>query len=163
MPKSEFKLVAESLTPPCSISTPLPPTPPNTDTHTYTHTYPPPFPSPLPMMQRSRVSFQRGVLRTNCLDCLDRTNVAQFALGLHALGLQLHALGISESPLVDTRSSLAIELMNLFEQMGNVLAKQVIFYPSCTPSPFSLGFLQTSGQFLELRSLTERTGNFLAK
>lgn len=24
---------------------------------------------------------QRGVLRTNCIDCLDRTNVGQFAVG----------------------------------------------------------------------------------
>ena len=26
---------------------------------------------------------QRGVLRTNCIDCLDRTNVGQFAVGLY--------------------------------------------------------------------------------
>ena len=25
---------------------------------------------------------QNGVLRTNCIDCLDRTNVAQFAAGI---------------------------------------------------------------------------------
>lgn len=61
------------------------------------------------------------------MDCLDRTNVAQFVLGLHALELQLHALGISESPTLDIRSSMAIELMNLYEQMGNTLAKQVRF------------------------------------
>ena len=71
------------------------------------------------------MTFQRGVLRTNCIDCLDRTNVAQFVLGLHALEMQLHALGISESPALDIRSSMATELMNLYEQMGNTLAKQV--------------------------------------
>jgi phosphatidylinositol 3,5-bisphosphate 5-phosphatase len=32
---------------------------------------------------------QYGVLRTNCIDCLDRTNVAQFCVGVHALGLQV--------------------------------------------------------------------------
>lgn len=32
---------------------------------------------------------QRGVLRTNCIDCLDRTNVAQFIVGAHALGRML--------------------------------------------------------------------------
>ena len=37
---------------------------------------------------------QRGVLRTNCIDCLDRTNVAQFSVGAHALGLQLAAMGL---------------------------------------------------------------------
>ncbi|OEL34800.1 Phosphoinositide phosphatase SAC2 [Dichanthelium oligosanthes] len=45
--------------------------------------------------------FQKGVLRTNCIDCLDRTNVAQYAYGLAALGHQLHALGSIESPELD--------------------------------------------------------------
>ena len=36
---------------------------------------------------------QTGIIRTNCVDCLDRTNTAQFAVGLCALGFQLHALG----------------------------------------------------------------------
>jgi len=34
-------------------------------------------------------------LRTNCIDCLDRTNVAQFAYGLYALSHQMHVLGIT--------------------------------------------------------------------
>jgi len=38
--------------------------------------------------------FQNGVLRVNCMDCLDRTNVAMEAAGLHMLGLQLKALGV---------------------------------------------------------------------
>lgn len=38
---------------------------------------------------------QHGVLRTNCIDSLDRTNLAQFTFGMVALGQQLHALGIS--------------------------------------------------------------------
>lgn len=33
--------------------------------------------------------FQSGVLRTNCIDCLDRTNVAQYAYGLAALARQV--------------------------------------------------------------------------
>lgn len=41
---------------------------------------------------------QRGVLRTNCIDSLDRTNVGQFTHGMLALGQQLHALGISGGP-----------------------------------------------------------------
>ena len=77
------------------------------------------------LVQKPQIQFQRGVVRTNCIDCLDRTNVAQFALGLHALGLQLEALGVSDSPFLDTRSTVAVELMNLYEQMGNVLARQV--------------------------------------
>ena len=30
-------------------------------------------------------TLQTGIVRTNCIDCLDRTNVAQFCLGLRAL------------------------------------------------------------------------------
>ena len=36
---------------------------------------------------------QTGIIRTNCVDCLDRTNTAQFAVGKVALAFQLHALG----------------------------------------------------------------------
>jgi hypothetical protein len=35
--------------------------------------------------------FQSGVLRTNCIDCLDRTNVAQYAYGLAALARQVRS------------------------------------------------------------------------
>lgn len=46
-------------------------------------------------------TWQHGVLRSNCIDCLDRTNVAQFAYGLGGLGRQLQALGVSDSPEID--------------------------------------------------------------
>ncbi|PVI03514.1 hypothetical protein DM02DRAFT_640542 [Periconia macrospinosa] len=35
---------------------------------------------------------QNGVARTNCIDCLDRTNAAQFVIAKRALGRQLQAL-----------------------------------------------------------------------
>ena len=41
--------------------------------------------------------LQRGVLRTNCVDCLDRTNVAQFCYARLSLMHQLKALGQSVS------------------------------------------------------------------
>ncbi|KAL6861880.1 hypothetical protein ACP4OV_017580 [Aristida adscensionis] len=68
--------------------------------------------------------FQKGVLRTNCIDCLDRTNVAQYAYGLAALGHQLHALGSVESPEIDLDSYLARHLMHFYERMGDTLAVQ---------------------------------------
>ncbi|KAJ0983764.1 hypothetical protein J5N97_002120 [Dioscorea zingiberensis] len=68
--------------------------------------------------------FQKGVLRTNCIDCLDRTNVAQFAYGLAALGHQLHALGFIDVPKVDLDAPLADNLMTLYETMGDTLAFQ---------------------------------------
>lgn len=68
--------------------------------------------------------FQAGVLRTNCIDCLDRTNVAQYAYGLAALGSQLQALGFMESSHIDLDNVLAKELMAVYESMGDTLALQ---------------------------------------
>ncbi|CAI9097357.1 OLC1v1033759C1 [Oldenlandia corymbosa var. corymbosa] len=68
--------------------------------------------------------FQNGVLRTNCIDCLDRTNVAQYAYGLAALGYQLRALGVINSPKIELDDPLADELMGFYEKMGDTLAHQ---------------------------------------
>ena len=43
---------------------------------------------------------QTGVLRVNCVDCLDRTNTAQFIAGKCALGYQLYAMGVLSEPVV---------------------------------------------------------------
>ncbi|KAL8133203.1 phosphatidylinositol-3-phosphatase SAC1-like isoform X2 [Apium graveolens] len=68
--------------------------------------------------------FQSGVLRTNCIDCLDRTNVAQYAYGLAALGRQLQAMGLTDEPRVDADSSIAAALMDMYQSMGDALAHQ---------------------------------------
>ncbi|XP_031250000.1 phosphoinositide phosphatase SAC1-like [Pistacia vera] len=68
--------------------------------------------------------FQSGVLRTNCINCLDPTNVAQYAYGLAALGRQLHAMGLTDMPKVDPNSSIAAALMDMYQSMGDALAQQ---------------------------------------
>ncbi|GMH00340.1 hypothetical protein Nepgr_002179 [Nepenthes gracilis] len=68
--------------------------------------------------------FQSGVLRTNCIDCLDRTNVAQYAYGLAAFGRQLHAMGLTDVPKVDPDSSTAAALMDMYQSMGDALSQQ---------------------------------------
>ncbi|GMQ07998.1 hypothetical protein CsSME_00051942 [Camellia sinensis var. sinensis] len=68
--------------------------------------------------------FQKGVLRTNCIDCLDRTNVAQYAYGLVALGHQLYELGLVDEPNMDMDSPLPDDLMRVYETMGDTLALQ---------------------------------------
>ncbi|KAL6560017.1 hypothetical protein OROGR_005134 [Orobanche gracilis] len=68
--------------------------------------------------------FQKGVLRTNCIDCLDRTNVAQYVYGLVALGHQLHALGYIDVSNISLDSALADDLMKTYEEMGDTLALQ---------------------------------------
>jgi hypothetical protein len=40
------------------------------------------------------IASQSGVVRSNCMDCLDRTNVSQSALGKWALEGQLRAAGV---------------------------------------------------------------------
>ncbi|XP_076888206.1 phosphoinositide phosphatase SAC2-like [Bidens hawaiensis] len=68
--------------------------------------------------------YQTGVLRTNCIDCLDRTNVAQFAYGWVALGHQLHSIGFIDTPDIELDSTLADGLMRIYEKMGDTLALQ---------------------------------------
>ena len=57
--------------------------------------------------------MQNGIARTNCIDCLDRTNAAQFVIGKLALGHQLHALGI----ISDTSIEYDTDAVNLFTHM----------------------------------------------
>ncbi|TPX15049.1 uncharacterized protein E0L32_004879 [Thyridium curvatum] len=70
------------------------------------------------------IRVQNGVARTNCIDCLDRTNAAQFVIGKRALGHQLHALGILE----DTCINYDTDAVNLFTHMyhdhGDTIAVQ---------------------------------------
>lgn len=72
----------------------------------------------------SPMTAQNGVARTNCIDCLDRTNAAQFVIGKKALGHQLHALGIIE----DTSVEYDTDAVNLFTHMwhdhGDTIAVQ---------------------------------------
>nr|XP_060496383.1 synaptojanin-1 isoform X8 [Panthera onca] len=57
---------------------------------------------------------QSGTVRTNCLDCLDRTNSVQAFLGLEMLAKQLEALGLAEKPQLVTR------FLEVFRSMWSV-------------------------------------------
>ncbi len=72
------------------------------------------------------ISFmeQRGVLRTNCIDCLDRTNVAQFSIGVRALGKQFHAMGITSSDELGSDSTVVRILMELYSVLGDKISLQ---------------------------------------
>nr|KAI8742398.1 polyphosphoinositide phosphatase-like [Biomphalaria glabrata] len=67
---------------------------------------------------------QSGAVRTNCVDCLDRTNTAQFALGRSALAYQLYALGVLESPHLEFDTDCVKMLEELYEDHGDTLALQ---------------------------------------
>lgn len=85
----------------------------------------------------SIASNQHGVTRTNCIDCLDRTNSAQFMVGACALGHALAATGVTfqrESSILRSgiRSSSALEsnnplvpkLMELYSVVGDLISLQ---------------------------------------
>eukprot|EP01063_Lacrimia_lanifica_P008781 TRINITY_DN15823_c0_g1_i1.p1 TRINITY_DN15823_c0_g1~~TRINITY_DN15823_c0_g1_i1.p1 ORF type:complete len:2047 (+),score=718.00 TRINITY_DN15823_c0_g1_i1:130-6270(+) len=68
------------------------------------------------------VREQRGILRTNCVDCLDRTNIAQSTIGQCALQRQLMVMGITNPshPLVDreVRSAVWEQYIELGDQIS---------------------------------------------
>ncbi|KYK61913.1 hypothetical protein DCS_03058 [Drechmeria coniospora] len=70
------------------------------------------------------VTVQNGVARTNCIDCLDRTNAAQFVIGKHALGHQLHALGILEDTTVEYDSDAVNLFTHMWHDHGDTIAVQ---------------------------------------
>lgn len=70
------------------------------------------------------VRYQTGIIRVNCVDCLDRTNTAQFALGKCALGFQLCALGVLQMPNLEFDTDCVRMLEALYEDHGDTLALQ---------------------------------------
>lgn len=68
--------------------------------------------------------LQEGVCRTNCIDCLDRTNTAQFVIGKRALGHQLAALGFIEGRYLEYDSDAINTLTEMFHDHGDTIALQ---------------------------------------
>ncbi|TIB79461.1 hypothetical protein E3Q23_00112 [Wallemia mellicola] len=67
---------------------------------------------------------QNGIIRTNCVDCLDRTNAAQFVIGKVAFGYQLHALGIIDKPMLDHDTDAVNMLTEMYHDHGDTIALQ---------------------------------------
>ncbi|KXT05936.1 hypothetical protein AC578_298 [Pseudocercospora eumusae] len=67
------------------------------------------------------ISMQNGVLRTNCMDCLDRTNVVQSAVAGAALEHQLAELGLN----INLKSDPKTQWFNtLWADNGDAISKQ---------------------------------------
>ncbi|KAG9036353.1 phosphatidylinositol-3,5-bisphosphate 5-phosphatase [Tulasnella sp. JGI-2019a] len=73
---------------------------------------------------RSTILLQNGICRTNCVDCLDRTNAAQFVFGKRAFGHQLYALGIVDSPNLAFDSDAVNMLTQMYHDHGDTIALQ---------------------------------------
>lgn len=69
----------------------------------------------------AQLSRQGGVLRTNCMDCLDRTNVVQNSFGKRALESQLKAEGIDLSLQQDQTTQW---FNTLWADNGDAISKQ---------------------------------------
>lgn len=69
-------------------------------------------------LETSFESEQRGIVRVNCVDCLDRTNVAQYAACASVLPDMLAELDVEMSADVEDR------LRKLFYDHGNAIARQ---------------------------------------
>ena len=65
---------------------------------------------------------QRGIVRVNCVDCLDRTNLTQVAIGLEALQRQLTYLGSTMR--VAEGSKAGAIFQKLFEIHGDIIGYQ---------------------------------------
>lgn len=66
-------------------------------------------------------SQQQGVLRTNCMDCLDRTNVCQSSFAKHMLEVQLKDEGIDMSMQLDQTTAW---FNTLWADNGDAVSKQ---------------------------------------
>ncbi|GAA6032708.1 hypothetical protein JCM8097_000752 [Rhodosporidiobolus ruineniae] len=74
--------------------------------------------------RRTTPMLQQGVVRTNCIDCIDRTNTAQLAFARVVLGHQLHALGFLPSPHLPVESDAVRLLEQMYNLHGDLLAMQ---------------------------------------
>lgn len=73
-------------------------------------------------LENTRV--QHGICRTNCIDCLDRTNAAQSVLGKCAFGKQLEAIGIIDNPNIEYDTDAVDILTEMYHDQGDTLALQ---------------------------------------
>ncbi|PWN36032.1 uncharacterized protein FA14DRAFT_160937 [Meira miltonrushii] len=73
---------------------------------------------------RDTILLQSGVARVNCVDCLDRTNAAQFVIGKAAFGHQLYALGLLDHPSLPFDSDAIDMLTEMYHDLGDTIALQ---------------------------------------
>ncbi|KAF4996856.1 hypothetical protein FGRMN_4242 [Fusarium graminum] len=69
----------------------------------------------------NRLNVQQGVIRTNCMDCLDRTNVCQSSFAKHMLEVQLKEEGFDMSTQTD---QVTAWFNTLWADNGDAVSKQ---------------------------------------
>jgi len=72
---------------------------------------------------------QNGILRTSCIDSLDRTNAAHFIVGKVALGEMLYAIGYLNEPELTFTDPIVELLMEMYAALSlSPSSRFVIFY-----------------------------------
>ena len=70
-----------------------------------------------------KIEIQRGVIRTNCIDSLDRTNFAQTMIGFKVLLRQLAKLNVTHGvPPTNLKSSLFNTIVKMYDMMGDAIS-----------------------------------------
>lgn len=72
---------------------------------------------------KGTICDQKSVFRVNCMDCLDRTNVVQTAIGKTVLESQLVKLGLSP-PYSPIPEELKTPFMVLWANNGDIISRQ---------------------------------------
>ncbi|KAJ1919208.1 phosphatidylinositol-3,5-bisphosphate 5-phosphatase [Mycoemilia scoparia] len=68
--------------------------------------------------------LQNGIVRSNCIDCLDRTNAAQTIIGKTALAHQLYELGVIDKPYLSFDTDASNIMEEMFHDLGDTIALQ---------------------------------------
>ena len=76
------------------------------------------------LKNKYNISLQNGVIRTNCIDCLDRTNVFQQILGIAVLIIQLRLIGVNETFPENENETIYGILTGIYIKMGHELSNQ---------------------------------------
>lgn len=102
---------------------------------------------------------QEGIFRTNCLDCLDRTNLVQTIISLMALEMYLHQRGGDMVPEIRMRHS------SLWADNGDALSKVYAGTGALKSSFTRHGKMSLAGAFADARKSATRlyVNNFADK
>lgn len=73
--------------------------------------------------KKGPICNQNAIFRVNCMDCLDRTNVVQTAMGRAVLESQLVKVGLMP-PYTQVPSELKSPFMVLWANNGDIISKQ---------------------------------------
>lgn len=72
-----------------------------------------------------KISFQRGIVRTNCVDCLDRTNLMQNLVSERAFLKQVRGcLGLKREQPLDFNPKVMEHFQDMWTRLGNQIALQ---------------------------------------